>query len=65
MLTEKECVLLLDGEGWLEYLGNLYEFIGDQDHLHIFQNINDLMDYITVSDRALRKSTEFYYTEKY
>lgn len=39
--------------------------IGDQDHLHLFQNINDLMDFITVSDRAFRKSTEFYFTYKF
>ena len=65
MLTDVECILLLEGCGWLEYLGNLYEYIQDIDKLHYFHNINDLTDYITVSDRALRKSTEFYYTEKY
>ena len=60
-----EIARLLDGEAWVEYLGNLYEYIGDQDGKHLFQNINDLTDSLMVSDAALRRSTEFYFTEKY
>ena len=64
-MKDHEIIRLLDGEAWMEYLGNLYEYIGDQDGKHLFQNINDLLDSITVSDKALRKSTEFYFTEKF
>ena len=64
-MKDHEIIRLLDGEAWLEYLGNLYEYIDDQDGKHYFHNINDLTDYIFVSDKALRHSTEFYFTEKY
>ena len=64
-MKDHEIIRLLDGEGWMEYLGNLYEYIGDQDGKHLFQNINDLLDSLTVSDKALRHSTEFYFTEKF
>ena len=65
-MKSKEIVRVLDGDAWIEYLGNLYEFIGDQDGKHIFQDINDQMcDPLYVSDKALRQSTEFYFTEKF
>ena len=64
-MKENEIIKLLDGEAWVEYLGNLYEHVGDQNGKHLFQNINDLTDSITVSDKALRHSTEFYFTEKF
>lgn len=64
-MKENEITRLLDGEAWVEYIGNLYEYVGDQDGKHLFQNINDLTDSITVSDKALRHSTEFYFTEKF
>ena len=64
-MKENEIIRLLDGEAWVEYLGNLYEYIGDQGGKYMFQNINDLLDSITVSDKALRHSTEFYFTEKF
>lgn len=64
-MKENEIIRLLDGEAWVEYIGNLYEYVGDQDGKHLFQNINDLTDSITVSDKALRHSTEFYFTEKF
>lgn len=64
-MKDHEIIRLLDGEAWLEYLGNLYEYIDDQDGKHYFHNINDLTDYIFVSDKALWHSTEFYFTEKF
>ena len=64
-MKENEIIKLLDGEAWVEYQGNLYEYVGDHDGKHLFQNINDLTDSITVSDKALRHSTEFYFTEKF
>lgn len=64
-MKENEIIRLLDGEAWMEYLGNLYEYIDDQDGKHYFHNINDLTDYIFVSDKELRHSTEFYFTEKF
>ena len=64
-MKDHEITRLLDGEAWMEYLGNLYECIGYQDGKYMFQNISDLLDFITVSDKALHHSTEFYFTEKY
>ena len=64
-MKENEIIRLLEGEAWVEYIGNLYEYVGDQDGKHLFQNINDLTDSIMVSDKALRHSTEFYFTEKF
>jgi hypothetical protein len=63
-MTNKQITLLLDGEAWMEYSGNLYEYIGEQDGKHLFSDINDGYP-LPVSDMALRKSTEFFYTEKY
>lgn len=65
MLSEKEFSLVIDGEAWIEYNGNLYECVAFQDGKYFFQNINDLMDYIPVSKHALLHSTEFYYTDKF
>ena len=64
-MTANDVILVLDGEAWIEYLGNLYEYVGDQDGKHLFQNINDLLDHISVSDRALRNSSDFYFTFKF
>lgn len=63
-MTDKEITLLLDGEAWIEYLGNWYEYIGEQDGKHLFSDVNDGYP-LPVSDRALRESAEFYYTEKF
>ena len=64
-MKENEIIRLLEGEAWVEYIGNLYEYVGDQYGKHLFQNINDLTDSLMVSNAALRRSTEFYFTEKY
>ena len=63
-MKEKEITKVLDGEAWIEYSGNLYEYIGEQDGKHLFSDVNDGYP-LFVSDKALRKSTEFYFTEKY
>ena len=63
-MTDKEIAKVLDCEAWIEYSGNLYEYIGDQDGKHLFSDINDGYP-LPVSDKALRYSTEFYYTEKF
>ena len=60
----KEMTKVLDGEAWIEYCGNLFEYIGDQDGKHLFSNVND-GDPLLISASALRKSTEIYFTEKY
>ena len=64
MMNEKQITRVLDGDAWIEYSGHLYEFIGDQDGRHLFSDVND-GDPLFVSDRALRRSSEFYFTEKY
>lgn len=64
-MKDHEITKLLDGEAWMEYLGNLYEYIDEVDGKHYFQNISDLQNYIFVSDKALHHSTEFYFTEKF
>ena len=63
-MTGKELAKLLDGEAWVEYNGNLYEYIGEQDGKHLFSDVNDGFP-LPVSDKALRHSSEFYYTEKF
>ena len=63
-MSDKEVTRVLDGYAWIEYCGHLYEFIGDQDGRHLFSDVNDGYP-LFVSDKALRKSTEFYFTEKY
>ena len=64
-MTEKQIALVLDGEAWIEYSGNLYEHEGREGGKHLFRNINNLLDGITVTEKALRHSTEIYYTEKF
>lgn len=63
-MKNDEVTLVLDGDAWVEHGGNLYEYIGEQDGKHLFSDVNDGYP-IMVSDRALRNSTEFYFTEKF
>ena len=63
-MKDHEVKRVLDGDAWIEYSGHLYEFIGDQDGKHLFSDINDGYP-LPVSDRVLRHSSEFYFTEKY
>lgn len=64
MMNDKEITRVLDGDAWVEHGGNLYEYIGAQDGKHLFSDVNDGYP-ILVTDKALRKSTEFFFTEKY
>ena len=63
-MKENELTKVLDGEAWVEYMGHLYECIGFQDGKYLFSDVND-GEPLLVSEKALRKSTEFYFTEKY
>ena len=64
-MTDKEVARLLDCDGWIEYCSDLYEYIGEDDlGRHIFSDVNDGTA-IYISDKALRNSTEFYFTEKF
>ena len=63
-MKEKEITKVLDGDAWIEYSGHLYEYIGEQDGKHLFSDVND-GNPLPVSDKALRRSTEFYFTEKF
>lgn len=63
-MKNDEVTRVLDGDAWVEHGGNLYEYIGDHDGKHLFSDVNDGYP-IMVSDRALRNSTEFYFTEKF
>ena len=63
-MNDKQVSRLLDGDAWIEYLGNLYEYIGRSHGENIFSDINDGYT-IRISDNALKYSTEFYFTEKY
>jgi len=54
---------ILNGTGWLEYCSNWYEYIGESDDgRHVFSDVND-GHAILVSDKALRNSSEFFFTE--
>ena len=59
-----QVVRVLDGDAWIEYSGNLYEYICEQDGRHLFSDVNDAYP-VLISDKALRYSTEIYFTEKY
>ena len=64
-MTSKEIERVLEGEAWIEYDSNWYECIGKaEDGRYIFSDIHDGYA-IYVSEKALRQSTEFYYTEKF
>ena len=63
-MSDKEITRVLDGDAWIEHIGHLYEYIGEQDGRHLFSDVNDGYP-LLVSDKALRKSTEFYFTEKF
>ena len=63
-MKDKEITKVLDGEAWIEYSGHLYEYIGEQDGKHLFFVFFDGYP-LPVSDKALRRSTEFYFTEKF
>lgn len=63
-MTGKEIRKVLDGEAWIEYDSNWYEYIGETfDGDHIFADVVSGNE-INVSDKALRQSTEFFFTEK-
>ena len=64
MMNCEQIELILDGCALIEYCGNLYEYIGDQDGKHVFSDIND-GEPIFVSDKALRNSSEFDFTFRY
>ena len=63
-MTGREIEEILDGCALIEYCGNLYEYIGDQDGKHVFSDMRD-GEPIFISDKALRQSTEFYFTYRY
>ena len=63
-MSNTQIIRLLDGDAWIEYGSHWYEYIGEQDGKHIFSDIVDGYA-IFVSDKALRQSTEFYFTEKF
>lgn len=64
-MTDKEVTIILDGAALIEYCSNWYEYIGDDPRTgkHVFSDINDGST-LYVSDKTLRRSTEFYYTER-
>ena len=64
MMKGNEIARVLGGDAWIEYSGNLYEYIGEQDGKHLFSDVNDGYP-LPVSDKALWHSSEFYFTEKY
>lgn len=65
MLTMEELKQFKDGEAWVEYGSDLYEWIGtDEKGCNILSDVNDGYA-IYASDKALLNSTEFYFTLKY
>lgn len=64
-MKEHEVERVLAGIALIEYLSSWYEYIGDDKTTgkHIFSDMRDGSP-IYVSDKALRQSSEFYYTER-
>lgn len=58
MITAKHVEELMDGCALLECLGNLYEYIGDEDGKHIFQSVNN-DSYIKTSHENLLTMPEY------
>lgn len=65
-MKDHEVEKVLAGAALIEHQSNWYEYIGDDKETgkHIFSDINDGYP-IYVSDKALRQSSEFYYTERF
>lgn len=63
-MKDHEVARVLEGLAWIEYNSNLYEYIGEDKGRHLFSDVNDGYP-IWVSDKALRQSSEFFYTEKF
>lgn len=49
---------ILDGTALLEYIGNLYEYVGTENEKYIFQNINN-DDYIKIKYNSLFTIPEY------
>lgn len=65
MLNDKEFEKFVNGIGWVDYLGRLYECIGQaKDSRFILSDVND-GECRYVTGRALRFHQDFYYTEEY
>lgn len=62
-MKDHEVELVLEGAALIEYFSDWYEYIGEDEATgkHIFSDINDGYP-IYVSDKALRQSSEFYFT---
>ena len=62
-MSGNEVEMVLEGIALIEYCSNWYEYIGEDEATgkHIFSDINDGYP-IYVSDKALRQSSEFYFT---
>ena len=63
-MKDEQVMRILDGDAWIEYCSNWYEYIGEQDGKHLFSDVNDGYP-LLVSDKALRNSTEFFFTERF
>lgn len=64
MMNDKQIAIFLDGDAWVEYLGDFYECIGFHDGKYLLSCIKDgYCIYVSLS--ALKKSSEFFYSEKY
>jgi hypothetical protein len=56
MLNEQQINEIMEGCAFLEYYGNLYEYIGTYDGKLFFQNVND-DSHVEMSYEQLRKNT--------
>lgn len=62
-MNDREIDLVLDGTALIEYCSDWYEYVGEDETTgkHIFSDITDGYP-IYISDAALRKSSEFYFS---
>lgn len=58
MLIQNYICDLLDGCVLLEYLGNLYEYIGSENGMYLFQDVND-DHWIKIDYEKLRTMSEY------
>ena len=63
-MKDDQIQLIMDGEAAIEYCGNVFDYAGERNGKHLFIDIENGTP-LLVSDKALRNSSEFYFTYIY
>lgn len=58
-MKDKQILDLIYGNALLEYLGNLFEYVGKKSCYLVFQNINDVSHSLSVAYEELLNSSKY------